>query len=44
MTDFEKIDYYFNVKGIYKIRHLDIFLAKGILTRAQYDEIVGKRV
>lgn len=37
----EKIKYYYD-KGLYKLSHMDVFLQKGILTKAQYKEITGQ--
>ena len=37
---FDKIAYYY-AKGIYKRGHLEIFLARGVITQAQFDELVG---
>lgn len=42
MTNVEKIKLYYE-KGIYKDKHLQIFLEKGVLTQEQYEEIKGGR-
>lgn len=40
MTTAEKIKKYYE-KGIYLDRHLQAFLAKGVITQAEYEWIVG---
>lgn len=40
MNNFERIKAYYE-KGIYKERHLKAFLEKGVLTQAEYDELVN---
>lgn len=36
----EKIRYYYN-KGLYKKKHMIVFLNKGVITQEEYDSIVG---
>lgn len=40
MTTYDKILKYYT-KGIYKEKHLKVFLSKGIITQEQYDTIIG---
>lgn len=40
MTTAEKIKKYYE-KGIYTDRHLQAFLAKGVITQTEYDLIIG---
>lgn len=40
MNNFEKIKLYYE-KGIYKEKHLKTFLAKGVISKEEYNQIVG---
>lgn len=40
MTNFEKIKYYYK-KGLYKNKHILVFLEKGVISQDEYHDIVG---
>lgn len=40
MSNFEKIKRYYNM-GIYKEKHIKIFYQKKVITKEQYNEILG---